>query len=1094
MLHAQVLLFGWGAAAEEVLKELSSVGTEQVGGSLPSSAILCISQTSQAKDCDLRDVCAALGCECVLCDSEAEILEKARGFRPDLIVSASYRKKLPSSVLSLCPDCINFHPSLLPKHRGCWSGFWCIFEGDSETGVTCHRMVEAFDAGLVLHREHIAVEAVDTAFTVYRKLLPVTARCARQVFRWYFSSEGLPAGEEQKGESSYHYRKLPFDGLIQQEWSDQQVERFIRAMNFPPFDGAAILVDDKRVLVDSLEVQSILGHALPRLPCLAHPVASGPVKHREQPLKYRPTHWIWRLARHGQASQTKAYSIPSRSCLNIAHVLRRGCTAKTGMVAALSYGIVTSCAFSVSLHVVRSDDWAFPITRPLPLSLGYQDVNLGAVAKEVYPRSFTLSSGHEVYPTVGCAGRNIERPSIARSAARSASPVAAYSLPAQVARSVSPMGPASASSLATRPLVYSGSAEAVASTAPYAPVLPPTSGAYMAPRPSMRCIAWSRGPVTWTTSQLASDAGAGEQRARSESPLSPARVRAEEASAVKRQEGDEGAPLNKNNGPPSESLGASPAPPPLPLSLGYKDVGPHVGLGTENQVYPMRYVASYTDSQQMPTVAALGNTHTVASLSSAAASTSPWTAQRLTAQAVKRQEGDEGAPLNKNNGPPSESLGASPAPPPLPLSLGYKDVGPHVSLGTENQVYPMRYVASYTDSQQMPTVAALGNTHTVASLSSAAASTSPWTAQRLTAQAARGRPMSQTISNGFFVARPFETACSGQVEVSQPFSQGSHLRCVSWSPGATAAQVPMGSQETWFRQGIQGSSPPLSGSVGQYVSPFKCLPAGCARHEWHPEAQRPAVGPAPVLKATSFQQPLAETASRLQQKASQPPSQGSHLRCVSWSPGATAAQVPMVSQVLPYSREPSDSWFVPGIQTSSSPPLCGSVGQRVSPFKCLPAGCTRHEWDPEAPRPPAEPAPVTQASDFEQLLAEAKSRLQQKVNAAVTRYMEAPEPAEPAKPAEPIAPGELPERASKELPKLGPCEKKSGLLGVQDQDMPKFAEVKPESDQEQEGQQWPGQAQGTVPQLLATLTGLRAHKFVKWLQYSEEQIQKETDA
>ena len=22
------------------------------------------------------------------------------------------------------------------------SGFWCIFEGDTETGVTCHRMVE----------------------------------------------------------------------------------------------------------------------------------------------------------------------------------------------------------------------------------------------------------------------------------------------------------------------------------------------------------------------------------------------------------------------------------------------------------------------------------------------------------------------------------------------------------------------------------------------------------------------------------------------------------------------------------------------------------------------------------------------------------------------------------------------------------------------------------------------------------------------------------------------------------------------------------------------------------------------------------------
>ena len=25
------------------------------------------------------------------------------------------------------------------------SGFWCIFEGDTETGVTCHRMVEVRD-------------------------------------------------------------------------------------------------------------------------------------------------------------------------------------------------------------------------------------------------------------------------------------------------------------------------------------------------------------------------------------------------------------------------------------------------------------------------------------------------------------------------------------------------------------------------------------------------------------------------------------------------------------------------------------------------------------------------------------------------------------------------------------------------------------------------------------------------------------------------------------------------------------------------------------------------------------------------------------
>merc|ERR1711972_436069 len=84
---------------------------------------------------------------------------------------------------------------------------------------------------------------------------PVTAACARQVLASYFG-KGLPEGEEQQGSSSYHYRRLPFNGLIQPEWNDDRVERFIRAMYFPPFDGAAFSLggeNGKRVLVNSVE-------------------------------------------------------------------------------------------------------------------------------------------------------------------------------------------------------------------------------------------------------------------------------------------------------------------------------------------------------------------------------------------------------------------------------------------------------------------------------------------------------------------------------------------------------------------------------------------------------------------------------------------------------------------------------------------------------------------------------------------------------------------------------------------------------------------------------------------------------------------------
>ena len=49
------------------------------------------------------------------------------------------------------------------RHRGCFSGFWSIHEGDSETGVTCHRMVEKFDEGRIIYqaRQPIALMVVN---------------------------------------------------------------------------------------------------------------------------------------------------------------------------------------------------------------------------------------------------------------------------------------------------------------------------------------------------------------------------------------------------------------------------------------------------------------------------------------------------------------------------------------------------------------------------------------------------------------------------------------------------------------------------------------------------------------------------------------------------------------------------------------------------------------------------------------------------------------------------------------------------------------------------------------------------------------------
>ena len=45
-------------------------------------------------------------------------------------------------------------------------------------------------------------------------------------------------GKIQQGESSYYRRKTPHDGEIDEEWSEEYKERFIRAMTYPPYSVA----------------------------------------------------------------------------------------------------------------------------------------------------------------------------------------------------------------------------------------------------------------------------------------------------------------------------------------------------------------------------------------------------------------------------------------------------------------------------------------------------------------------------------------------------------------------------------------------------------------------------------------------------------------------------------------------------------------------------------------------------------------------------------------------------------------------------------------------------------------------------------------
>lgn len=103
----------------------------------------------------------------VLCPerpSTPAFVEEIRALQPDVSVVAAYGHILKREVLDVPRlGSINVHASLLPELRGAAPVNWAIVRGHERTGVTIMRMVEAMDAGPVIHQVTEPILAGETA-------------------------------------------------------------------------------------------------------------------------------------------------------------------------------------------------------------------------------------------------------------------------------------------------------------------------------------------------------------------------------------------------------------------------------------------------------------------------------------------------------------------------------------------------------------------------------------------------------------------------------------------------------------------------------------------------------------------------------------------------------------------------------------------------------------------------------------------------------------------------------------------------------------------------------------------------------------------
>lgn len=100
-----------------------------------------------------------------------ESLERLALARPDLIVVVAYGQLLKAPLLSLPPlGCLNVHGSLLPKYRGAAPVQWAIASGETVTGVTTMFVNERMDAGDMILKREVPIEADETGGELHDRL------------------------------------------------------------------------------------------------------------------------------------------------------------------------------------------------------------------------------------------------------------------------------------------------------------------------------------------------------------------------------------------------------------------------------------------------------------------------------------------------------------------------------------------------------------------------------------------------------------------------------------------------------------------------------------------------------------------------------------------------------------------------------------------------------------------------------------------------------------------------------------------------------------------------------------------------------------
>ena len=234
MRAMRILFWGTPDFAVPSLRALANDGVEIVG--VVTQPDRPAGRGRRVKMSPVKEEALALGHEVLapIRPQGQEFIERITELRPDLSVVVAYGHILKPEILDLPSlGSVNVHASLLPQLRGAAPVNWAIIRGHEQTGVTVMRMVEAMDAGPIIHQLSEPISDEDSASELMSRLSELGALALKEALG---SIEHGDTEEREQLEDAVSYAPKVDRKSARIDWtlSANEVALFIRGMDATP--------------------------------------------------------------------------------------------------------------------------------------------------------------------------------------------------------------------------------------------------------------------------------------------------------------------------------------------------------------------------------------------------------------------------------------------------------------------------------------------------------------------------------------------------------------------------------------------------------------------------------------------------------------------------------------------------------------------------------------------------------------------------------------------------------------------------------------------------------------------------------------------